>query len=124
MPYKDPIEHRKASARYYARHGDRARASKTAWRNRGGWAVQKSTFLKRMYGITLDDYRRMVSERCGLCDICGEPPTSGIGQCLQVDHDHATGKVRGLLCWPCNRRLGHLEHGLFQKSMEYLRRFQ
>lgn len=86
--------------------------------------MQRSTYMKRTYGISLEDYERMVEERQGLCDICGELPKTGKGRKLQVDHDHITGKVRGLLCWHCNARLGFIEHELYEKSLEYLQRFK
>lgn len=65
--------------------------------------------LRRTFGITLADYERMVSEQRGLCASCGKPPTGkGAAAVLNVDHDHATGDVRGLLCNPCNQALGLL----------------
>lgn len=57
---------------------------------------------KRVYGITIEDYDRMLEEQGGLCAICRNPP---ITYRLAVDHDHDTGAVRGLLCPPCNRAL-------------------
>jgi hypothetical protein len=69
-----------------------------------------------MYGISLDDYNRMVDEQRGACAICGakekrsaygEPPR------LSVDHNHFTGRVRGLLCALCNGRLSAIEDEQF-----------
>lgn len=117
MPYKNPDEHRKASARYYARHKERALGSLQRWREKGGRQVQRSTFLKRKYGISVEDYDRMTQERNGLCDICGRPPRA---KKLHVDHDHDTGKVRGLLCFTCNTRLVFIEEGLHMKALKYL----
>lgn len=51
-------------------------------------------------GVTLDDYDRMLAEQGGGCAICGAPPKT---RRLDVDHDHKTGQVRGLLCVRCNR---------------------
>jgi hypothetical protein len=60
------------------------------------------------YGITLKDYDNLYASQAGCCAICGT--TSGIagqtGSLLFVDHDHATGAVRGLLCRDCNVGLG------------------
>ena len=51
-------------------------------------------------GLTLDDYERLLADQGGVCAICKRPPKK---RRLHVDHDHATGKVRGLLCFTCNR---------------------
>ena len=53
-------------------------------------------------GVTSADYDRMLAAQGGVCAICGSPPKT---RRLHVDHDHATGKVRGLLCHRCNRAL-------------------
>jgi hypothetical protein len=62
--------------------------------------------LLKRFGLTLEDYNRMLEEQGGRCAICGREPN---GQQLSVDHDHETNEVRGLLCQPCNLALGHLE---------------
>lgn len=54
-----------------------------------------------VYGMSPDDYARMVRSQEGCCAICGEAAV------LQVDHHHASGIVRALLCGPCNRTIGH-----------------
>jgi len=56
--------------------------------------------LKR-YGLTEADYAKMVEDRNGKCDLCRDAPSV-----LYVDHDHKSGKVRGLLCNRCNLALG------------------
>jgi hypothetical protein len=63
-----------------------------------------------MYGITTDELLRLEQESNGLCAICNRPPSGESGEArLAVDHDHATGKVRGLLCGKCNKGLGLLQ---------------
>jgi len=63
--------------------------------------------LKNKYGITVTDYERMLAEQGGLCAICrGQETRAGFQ--LGVDHDHATGSVRGLLCTSCNTAIGLL----------------
>ncbi len=76
--------------------------------------------LRRKYGLTVKDYARMLEEQGGTCKLCSKPPN---GKALDVDHDHETGAVRGLLCSYCNRQLGHVEKDpvLFLKMMEYLK---
>lgn len=69
----------------------------------------KKRVLKK-YGLTVEQYDWVVEIQGGLCAICGKPPETGNGAKygrLSVDHDHATGQVRGLLCHHCNLMLGN-----------------
>jgi hypothetical protein len=68
--------------------------------------------LKKDHGITLDEYEQMVSDQGGVCKICRRPPRGGRthhDQMLHVDHDHATGRIRGLLCRHCNVAIGFFD---------------
>jgi hypothetical protein len=58
--------------------------------------------LKRLYGISIDDYNSMYEQQKGLCAGCYQHQTER----FCVDHCHETGKVRGLLCASCNKALG------------------
>lgn len=58
----------------------------------------------RKYGLTVEVYAQMLEEQGGGCACCGG--RCATGKRLAVDHDHATGKVRGLLCARCNTTLG------------------
>jgi hypothetical protein len=72
----------------------------------------------RRYDITVEGYRDLFDQQCGVCAICKQPETrvaKGTICTLSVDHDHETGRVRGLLCDKCNRGLG-----MFQEDMERL----
>ena len=66
----------------------------------------KSAVLRRTYGITLEDYNRMLLSQNGVCAICKVAKTGTEDRRLFVDHCHTTGKVRGLLCNACNTILG------------------
>ena len=66
----------------------------------------KLRYLKTRYGLTVEEYQAMEQTQGGLCAICKGPPC-GRYKRLHVDHDHTTGKVRGLLCFTCNTLLGH-----------------
>lgn len=57
------------------------------------------------YGITNAEYIKMFEDQLGVCAICG----SSSKRWLTVDHCHLTGKIRGLLCFACNVRLGYFE---------------
>ena len=60
----------------------------------------------RKYGLSRDAYLAMYDIQGGKCKICGDPPWPGKNLC--VDHDHSTGRVRGLLCHKCNCGIGFL----------------
>lgn len=83
--------------------------------------------LKNMYGITVEQYDAMHSAQHGLCAICGQPERRvlyGNTAYLAVDHDHATGKVRALLCHICNTALAPIEDRSFRaKALDYLEKF-
>lgn len=83
------------SARVYAKR-DPERVAK----------ADRKSLLKRCYGLSLDDYDQMLEQQRGVCGICGG--TDPDGRRLAVDHCHATGNIRGLLCGHCNRALGLL----------------
>lgn len=55
------------------------------------------------YRLTETEYNSILEYQGGVCAGCGEPPR---GRALAVDHDHRTGRIRGLLCWHCNRAIG------------------
>lgn len=64
----------------------------------------RASKLKAKYGITIEQYDQMLAEQNGGCAICAKP-----GDPLHVDHDHETGKVRALLCLPCNGSVAWIE---------------
>ena len=81
----------------------------------------RDNYYKRKYGITLEDYNRMFAEQKGRCAIC-ETHQCDTGRAFAVDHDHKTGKVRGLLCQACNTAIGKLQDDpkLIQRAAEYV----
>lgn len=72
--------------------------------------TKRRSVLKRTYGITAERYDQMLRAQAGACAVCKHPPAKKTRQSksLAVDHDHATGEVRGLLCGRCNTALGLL----------------
>jgi len=64
--------------------------------------------LRKNYGITIDDYNKMFEEQNGCCKLCGRHQSEQKFR-LCVDHNHETGRVRGLLCTRCNVGLGYYE---------------
>jgi Recombination endonuclease VII len=71
--------------------------------------VKKSQNLLTVYGITLIEYEARLAEQGGGCAVCGDTQTRKDRKYLYVDHDHATGEVRGLLCTNCNFAIGHAQ---------------
>jgi len=78
------------------------------------------------YGLTVERHKAMVAACGNRCEICGVDGASCRWGCLDVDHDHGTGAVRGLLCNNCNRALGHMRDApeLLERAAEYLRKRQ
>jgi hypothetical protein len=65
--------------------------------------------IRQKYGITLDDYISMFESQEGVCAICKELE---YGKLLVVDHDHSSGRVRGLICYRCNNGLGSVKDSI------------
>lgn len=82
----------------------------------GSNASELRRFTK--YGITEQQFKSMLSSQKGCCAICQK--TLGAKFC--IDHDHATGRVRGLLCYPCNSGIGLLNDDpvLLTAALAYL----
>jgi hypothetical protein len=81
-------------------------------------ASQRRSDLKRRYGITPEQYGEMVVSQRGRCAICQ------IQADLQIDHDHSTGAIRGLLCHKCNKVLGLMSDSSerLESALAYLER--
>lgn len=113
----DPKRH----AAYIARRS----AARARERARPDW---DTTYLRtrcKQYGITPADYQRMLVEQGHRCAICRQPETfvlRGKVKNLSIDHDHATGRVRGLLCGSCNSGIGYFrEHpDILRAAIDYL----
>ena len=72
------------------------------------------------YGLSVDDYAALLEGQGGVCAICGLDCSTG--QRMSVDHDHANGEVRGLLCRRCNAGLGNFndDPALMRTAIGYL----
>lgn len=80
---------------------------------------------KAKYGVTPEQVQEILTKQNGVCAICGRPESrqqNGHIQAMAVDHDHATGRVRGLLCGACNSAIGLLQDdtALFQNAIVYI----
>lgn len=88
--------------------------------------IDRESKLRKRFGITADDYDRMLAEQGHVCAICGEIERvvdhRGKVRFLSVDHDHETGAVRGLLCFTCNVGIGAFKErrDLIEAAAHYL----
>lgn len=76
--------------------------------NRSRPEVQREWNLRKNYGIGMADYEAMLAFQGGRCATCCATSADSTRSNLHVDHDHDTGRVRGLLCSHCNRALGNV----------------
>ena len=85
--------------------------------------ITKGNTIKRKYGVSLNEYYQMLEAQDNECAICGTNIT-GLGD-AHIDHDHKTGKVRGLLCASCNIGLGHFKDNsnILNFAADYLIKF-
>lgn len=99
--------------------GKAARAKWSA--SPAGRASAKRRRIERNYGITIEQYEEMKRIQNGLCAICLKKPPPGR---IAVDHCHATGKIRGLLCIACNLILGNGKDSpdILRAAADYLER--
>ena len=95
-----------AAGRVYAQaHREERKANVKAWVAENPERI-RNIYLKSRHGISAAEYNALYESQNGCCAVCGHIPD---GRRLSVDHDHATGAVRGLLCRNCNLVLGHVK---------------
>lgn len=84
----------------------------------------KNILLKRKYGITFEQYNEMLKKQKDKCAICLKDKTN-FKISLAVDHNHQTGKIRGLLCIRCNHLLGNAFDNIkiLKQSILYLKKY-
>lgn len=89
--------------------------------NRTHKEMQKHRNLRFFHGISLEEYNVMFTAQNGLCRGCYRHQSS-VKLAFAVDHDHATGKIRGLLCGSCNTALGLVKDNpdILKRLMDYL----
>jgi hypothetical protein len=117
VPRKPRSRDRARVQRWQRANAEHVEAYQAQYRERRDFRAEH---LRRAFGLTQDEYERMLAEQGGPCAICGREPRAG--KHLHVDHDHDTGRVRGLLCFSCNVAVGQLQHepGRILRAAEYL----
>lgn len=78
--------------------------------------------IKSCYGLTVDQYTKL-TDKYKVCQICGEEFSDKVTP--HIDHNHATGKVRSLLCRKCNLLLGYAKDStqILKSAIKYLKKF-
>ncbi len=136
MPYSDPVKQKEYFKEYHKKYNLKNRTkmnnnlkhhrnsfnngeeNKREYKYNESPDVLKNRSLKRDFGITLEQYKKMQKEQSNLCLICLNPETTVYKdkvRNLAVDHCHVTNKIRGLLCQKCNQGLG-----LFKDNIDFL----
>jgi len=101
----------------------RARARKYWEKKPLSKEAQREKNLQKSFGIGIKDYNKLLEIQNGCCAICGTDSCAS-GRNFAVDHNHQTGKIRGLLCKFCNTALGQFKDDttVLQKAIQYLER--
>lgn len=97
--------------------------AKTYANKNGKKLYHRNRNLIKLYGITLKEFDEILDRQNGLCAVCNGTAEKSKYNRFHVDHDHATGKVRGLLCHYCNITLGMVNDNpdTLQKLINYLK---
>lgn len=80
--------------------------------------IMRKLHYRNRYGITIGDYDRIFQQQNGRCIICGKHQTE-FNRRLDIDHNHQTGKIRGLVCKGCNYYIGQVEKGYSKQGKYY-----
>jgi hypothetical protein len=102
------IVDREGQRRYRQANPDLVKARLRAWQS-ANVAHRRAYQRQWRYGIEPAEYDRINDEQRGLCALCDLPATEAPKGSLHIDHDHATGRIRGLICLRCNSALERVE---------------
>jgi hypothetical protein len=105
--------------KYLSANKERVNARKRVTYRKQG----RNQWLKKNYGITSEEYEKILAKQNGRCAICETDIPNGLHKIWNVDHDHKSGKVRGLLCWNCNSAIGLLKDDdkVIENALRYVR---
>lgn len=109
---------------YAERNKESISEYKSEWKRKNPYRKDdkaRDSYLKRKYGISLEQYYELLEKQNGCCAVC-ERHEDVFKTRLAVDHSHKTGRVRGLLCTACNYRLvaKHEDGNLLRKIADYI----
>ncbi len=120
---------RKQTSRYYHRHKERMNKSRKEYAANNP-QMQHKYKLKQNYQMTVEEYGNILTKQNGVCAICKLPETRMTSSrkdkkvnALAVDHNHISGRNRGLLCGNCNTALGLMKEDIetLKNMISYLR---
>ncbi len=114
----NPTADRESTSAWKLANPERVQAHEKKRRGTQNWLAGS---LRRKFNLTVQDYEHMLKLQRSVCAICEQPEKT---RRLSVDHCHATGVVRGLLCRRCNVALGQFNDSpeLLRAALKYLRR--
>jgi hypothetical protein len=83
---------------------------------------REDAIMQRKYGISMTEYGELLEFQGGSCALC-QKPLERLSRRINIDHDHNTNQVRGLLCTGCNTGLGHLGDDIagLERALYYLK---
>lgn len=118
----DRTKSKKRTLVTHCKHGHEFTPENTCIRSNGNRhckTCSRKSVLKRKYGITPKEYDEMLRKQDGRCAICREQPGK---RRFAVDHNHRTGRLRGLLCDDCNTSIGKLgdDYAAISRAQTYL----
>ena len=111
---KNPEKIKEYSKKYYRKNKDELSKKRKEYHDKN------LTYLNK-YGLSKDEYTEMLEKQDHKCKICNTP-LKDLKARLHVDHNHLTGKVRGLLCRACNHGVGNFKDDVFllQRAINYI----
>jgi len=103
---------------------------KKCHRNKGyenrkkNWGSSRHYHLTRRYGISAEEADALLENQGNICAICQQPANPQLKKPWHIDHDHKTGKVRGILCHSCNTALGNFNDDpeILDRALDYVKK--
>jgi hypothetical protein len=118
---RNKVQHRQRCADYYAANAARMKARQKGWLDN---PRNREADYDRRYGKGASQHRRMqLIEQNNVCAICNQTFT---GRLPDIDHNHDTQQLRGILCSPCNKALGMFRDDIdiVESAARYLRKWE